>query len=179
MRRSALLKDRKAESDQEPDDDSTSLDSSEQSSDSTESSGDEKKKAKKAKANKNKKKKGTRSVNGSAGVEQLVNILAGKIKQNNAAQAVDTVLEPLPPLGSAPPPPPPALNAADIAAQVVAQLRQEEDQSDAKKKAPGKLGSKVAFKRIDQVYDRKIHNYKLKETVQSDPKTDQWDQVCL
>lgn len=173
--RSTRLRDRKVESDPELEDGSTSLDSSEQSSDSAASSEDEKKKkkAKKAKASKSKK-KGTKSNNGSAGIEQLVNLLAGKMKQNTALPLLDNVLEPPPPSGSIPPPP--ALNASDIAAQVVALLKQEEEPSDGKK-APGKVGSKVAFKRVDQVYDRKIHNYKLKETVQSDPKTDQWDQV--
>jgi len=177
MRKSTLLKDRKVESEAEPEDDSSSVDSSDQSSDSAASSEDDKKKAKKVKASKNKKRKASRATSGTSGLEQLVTILAGKAKQNLPPPPVDSLLDPLPPAVSAPPPP--TLSASDIAAQVVALLKQEEEQSDGKKKAPGKVGTKVAFKRVDQVYDRKIHNFKLKETVQSDPKTDQWDQVCL
>jgi len=172
-----LLRDRKVDSDMESEDDSTSMNSSEQSSDSAVSSEDEKKKAtKKVKANKNKKRKSTKPTQAIAGLEQFVSLLAGQMKPNTTAPAVDGLPEPLTPSGSIPPPP--ALNANDIAAQVVALLKQQEEQPDGKKKAPGKVGSKVAFKRIDQVYDRKTHNYKLKETVQSDEKTDQWDQVC-
>jgi len=174
MRLQATIRDQ-IESDPPPEDDSTSRDSSEQSSDSAASSEDEKKKkrAKKTKASKTKG-KGAKSNNGSAGIEQLLNLLAGKVKQNPTPPTGDSILESLPPSASAPPPP--ALNASDIAAQVVALLKQEENPPDGKK-APGKVGSKVAFKRVDHVYDRKTHNYKLKETIQSDPKTDHWDQV--
>ncbi|KAK5936536.1 hypothetical protein PMZ80_011223 [Knufia obscura] len=173
----SLLKGRKVESDPEPEDETTSHDSSEHSSDSAASSEDEKKKkTSKTKANKNKKRKSTKATNGNVSVEQLLTLLTG-MKQNNVAPAADSLIEP--PVSSGSIPPPPGLDAADIAAQVVALLKQEEEQSDGKKQAPGKIGTKVAFKRVDQVYDRKIHNYKLKETVQSDPKTDQWDQYVF
>ncbi|KAM5432030.1 hypothetical protein MferCBS31731_007700 [Microsporum ferrugineum] len=42
----------------------------------------------------------------------------------------------------------------------------------------GKRASKVAFKRVDQLWDSTIHNYKLTETVK-DPGADEWDQYIF
>lgn len=41
-----------------------------------------------------------------------------------------------------------------------------------------KRASKVAFKRVDQLWDSSIHNYKLTETV-DDPDADEWDQYIF
>ncbi|EEH42389.2 uncharacterized protein PADG_07209 [Paracoccidioides brasiliensis Pb18] len=41
-----------------------------------------------------------------------------------------------------------------------------------------KRGSKAAFKRVDQLWDNNIHNYKLTETV-DDPDADEWDQYIF
>ncbi|KAL1955242.1 hypothetical protein VTO42DRAFT_8901 [Malbranchea cinnamomea] len=41
-----------------------------------------------------------------------------------------------------------------------------------------KRASKVAFKRVDQLWDSSIHNYKLTETVE-DPDADEWDQYIF
>ncbi|KAK2873584.1 hypothetical protein FQN49_002271 [Arthroderma sp. PD_2] len=41
-----------------------------------------------------------------------------------------------------------------------------------------KRASKVAFKRVDQLWDNTIHNYKLTETVK-DPGADEWDQYIF
>lgn len=49
------------------------------------------------------------------------------------------------------------------------------EKTKAKKKA---RGSKVAFKRVDQLWDQSIHNYKLTETV-DDPDVDEFDQYIF
>lgn len=68
-------------------------------------------------------------------------------------------------------------SAMEIAQNVVQLLRQEQRAVE-DEKGPSRPGSKIAFRRVDQVYDRKIHNYKLKETVQVDAQQDsEWDQV--
>jgi hypothetical protein len=41
-----------------------------------------------------------------------------------------------------------------------------------------KRASKIAFKRVDQLWDSSIHNYKLTETV-DDPDADEWDQYIF
>ena len=41
-----------------------------------------------------------------------------------------------------------------------------------------KRASKIAFKRVDQLWDSSIHNYKLSETV-DDPDADEWDQYIF
>jgi len=41
-----------------------------------------------------------------------------------------------------------------------------------------KRASKVAFKRVDQLWDQSIHNYKLTET-KNDPDQDEWDQYIF
>ena len=41
-----------------------------------------------------------------------------------------------------------------------------------------KRASNVAFKRVDQLWDQSIHNYKLTETV-DDPDADEWDQYIF
>lgn len=48
----------------------------------------------------------------------------------------------------------------------------------AKAKEKHKRASKVAFKRVDQLWDQSIHNYKLTETV-DDPDQDEWDQYIF
>ncbi|KAL2811668.1 hypothetical protein BJX63DRAFT_271422 [Aspergillus granulosus] len=47
-----------------------------------------------------------------------------------------------------------------------------------KKLKKKKAGSKVAFKRIDQLWDNTIHNFKLTETV-DDPSVNEWDQYLF
>lgn len=47
-----------------------------------------------------------------------------------------------------------------------------------KVKEKNKRASKVAFKRVDQLWDQSIHNYKLTETV-DDPDQDEWDQYIF
>jgi hypothetical protein len=49
------------------------------------------------------------------------------------------------------------------------------EKTKVKKKA---RGSKVAFKRVDQLWDQSIHNYKLTETV-DDPDVDEFDQYIF
>ena len=49
------------------------------------------------------------------------------------------------------------------------------DKAKAKRKA---RGSKVAFKRVDQLWDQSIHNYKLTETI-DDPDIDEFDQYIF
>jgi len=51
----------------------------------------------------------------------------------------------------------------------------EKTKAKAKKKA---RGSKVAFKRVDQLWDQSIHNYKLTETV-DDPGVEEFDQYIF
>lgn len=173
--RKSLLGQRKPESEAE-EELSSSADSSDHSSDSAASSDSEKKKSKKAKAGK--RKRSSKKTNESA-AEQLATILAAAALKPRSApvDSVQVVSDPLALPGSSTVPAP-ALSATDIAQQVVQLLKQQDDQVDKKGKAPGKTGSKAAFKRVDQVYDRKIHNYKLKETVHDDPQRDEWDQVC-
>ena len=48
----------------------------------------------------------------------------------------------------------------------------------AKSKEKNKRASKVAFKRVDQLWDQSIHNYKLTETV-DDPDQDEWEQYIF
>lgn len=160
----------------------SSSNSSDESSDSAASSdNDEKKKTKKdndkAKTTR-KRRAGRKATNdtGKEGLDQLAALLGAAIKPKTSASQDVTVSDPLalPPMD---PLPASGLSASDIAHQVVQLMKQEEHAS--KKSRPGKVGSKVAFKRVDQVYDRKIHNYKLKETVHEDPKRDEWDQVCF
>lgn len=65
-----------------------------------------------------------------------------------------------------------------------ANQEEEADESGTRKKARGgksrknKRASKVAFKRVDQLWDSSIHNYKLSETV-DDPDADEWDQYIF
>lgn len=154
---------------------------------SASSSESEKKRAKKGKKDR-KKRKGTKStgVEGAMDLTKLTTLLATMSKPATAlaphtTPSIDTLTsDPL-----LPPPPVPAPNlssasptAHEIAQQVVHLLKQEE-QDMQNQKAPAKIGTKVAFKRVDQVYDRKIHNYKLRETVQGDTQHDKWDQVIL
>jgi hypothetical protein len=46
------------------------------------------------------------------------------------------------------------------------------------KSKKNKRASKIAFKRVDQLWDSSIHNYKLTETV-DDPDADEWDQYIF
>ncbi|KAL3451638.1 hypothetical protein BJX65DRAFT_304231 [Aspergillus insuetus] len=52
------------------------------------------------------------------------------------------------------------------------------DQLGESKKLKKKAGSKVAFKRVDQLWDNTIHNFKLTETV-DDPSVNEWDQYLF
>ncbi|ETN37790.1 uncharacterized protein HMPREF1541_07413 [Cyphellophora europaea CBS 101466] len=54
----------------------------------------------------------------------------------------------------------------------------KEKQKRKSKPAKKKRASKVAFKRVDQLWDQSIHNYKLTETVE-DEDTDEWDQYIF
>ncbi|KAL1851576.1 hypothetical protein Plec18170_006395 [Paecilomyces lecythidis] len=60
--------------------------------------------------------------------------------------------------------------------------RQNDDKptkSNGKKaKSRGKRASKVAYKRVDQLWDNTIHNYKLTETM-DDPDASEWDQYIF
>ncbi|KAL2825266.1 hypothetical protein BDW59DRAFT_146306 [Aspergillus cavernicola] len=51
-------------------------------------------------------------------------------------------------------------------------------QKGLQKKLKKKAGSKMAFKRVDQLWDNTIHNYKLTETV-DDPSANEWDQYLF
>ncbi|PGH00126.1 hypothetical protein AJ79_08309 [Helicocarpus griseus UAMH5409] len=51
----------------------------------------------------------------------------------------------------------------------------DSQKSKAKKR---KRGSKAAFKRVDELWDNTIHNFKLTETV-DDPDADEWDQYIF
>lgn len=46
------------------------------------------------------------------------------------------------------------------------------------KSKKNKRASKIAYKRVDQLWDSSIHNYKLTETV-DDPDADEWDQYIF
>lgn len=60
-----------------------------------------------------------------------------------------------------------------------AELRKAKGKQKKKgKAAKGKRASKVAFKRVDQLWDQSIHNYKLTETVE-DEGADEWDQYIF
>ncbi|PKY04987.1 hypothetical protein P168DRAFT_235269 [Aspergillus campestris IBT 28561] len=50
--------------------------------------------------------------------------------------------------------------------------------SSQKSKGRKKAASKMAFKRVDQLWDSTIHNFKLTETV-DDPDADEWDQYIF
>ncbi|PYH48889.1 ATP-binding protein [Aspergillus saccharolyticus JOP 1030-1] len=50
--------------------------------------------------------------------------------------------------------------------------------SSQKSKSRKKAASKMAFKRVDQLWDNTIHNYKLTETV-DDPGANEWDQYLF
>jgi hypothetical protein len=50
--------------------------------------------------------------------------------------------------------------------------------SRSSKSRKNKRASKIAFKRVDQLWDSSIHNYKLSETV-DDPDADEWDQYIF
>lgn len=169
----------------EPDDDRSS-DSASSSDEEEEKKKKKKKKEKKSKdAEKDKKKKSTAKPVGADGAMDLgkfATLLAALSKPVSTSTATSSALpdsilsDPL----SLPPAPATkssaSASATEIAQQVVQLLKQDEliRQNQA---TPAKIGSKVAFKRVDQVYDRKIHNYKLKETVQADTQHDKWDQV--
>lgn len=161
------------------------------SSDSSSSSDDEKKKNKKsskAKKDKDKKKKSvakSADTDGAMDLTKFAALLSAMSKP--ASTSTSTAAPTAPPdpilsdtLSILPPMPSTtastSASAAEIAQQVVLLLKQDvlARQNQA---TPAKTGSKVAFKRVDQVYDRKIHNYKLKETVQGDTHHDKWDQV--
>ncbi|KAJ5144221.1 uncharacterized protein N7515_003008 [Penicillium bovifimosum] len=64
------------------------------------------------------------------------------------------------------------INADDLAASEPGETRREKR---SKKKKPA---SKVAYKRVDQLWDTTIHKYKLTETV-DDPDADEWDQYIF
>lgn len=157
---------------------SSSEDMSSTESTSSLSSEDEKskKKSRKAKEKTSTKKKSPKKGSNDQRVQQLATLLAG-LGSKPASSNPDGLLDlPLPP------PPPgavPAPNEEAIAQRVFELMKADQDAGNKKDKPPGKVGSKVAFKRVDQVYDRKIGNYKLKETVHDDPKRSEWDQVSF
>ncbi|KAK2748624.1 hypothetical protein FQN55_004177 [Onygenales sp. PD_40] len=65
------------------------------------------------------------------------------------------------------------------AGQLSDRLPPAESRSQQKNKnKKGKRGSKVDFKRVDQLWDNTIHNYKLTETI-DDPDADEWDQYIF
>ncbi|KAK5074787.1 hypothetical protein LTR64_000992 [Lithohypha guttulata] len=146
------------------------------------SSNDEKGKKKNKKSKeKATRKRVTKKSSNEPNVQQLATLLAS-LGGKPTATSVDNnlVLDPPPPplvsgtiAGAAP-------NEEAIAQRVFQLLKEQNDQAGKKSKTtPGKIGSKVAFKRVDQVYDRKIGNYKLKETVHEDPKRSEWDQYVF
>ncbi|RDW83713.1 ATP-binding protein [Aspergillus mulundensis] len=51
-------------------------------------------------------------------------------------------------------------------------------QKGLQKKLPRKAGTKMAFKRVDQLWDNTIHKFKLTETV-DDPGANEWDQYLF
>lgn len=159
-------------------------DSDDDSSSSSSSDGGANKKTKRKAKKQKKKKANTKRAgpDGAVDLSTLATLLASMSKPSSSSAASTNppsdlvVSDPLllAPANSITSPASPS--AAEIAQQVVQLLKQHE-QAGEDQKSTGKIGSKVAFKRVDQVYDRKIHNYKLKETVQGDTQTDKWDQV--
>ena len=178
--RRTMLSSRVNEQDLEPavSDSEPEVDSADSSS--TESTSEEEEKKKK-KSKKEKQKEKAKSVSASRRRKGRDNVLAADDLANLFASLKPAAITPNnDTLDLLPPPPPPpgvAANATDIAQQVVQLLHQQEKAAERRK--PGKSGSKLAFKRLDHVYDRKIHNFKLKETVKSDPKREEYDQVML
>lgn len=166
--------------------DNAGSDKDEDSTNSSSSSDNERKKrGKKAKKQKKKKKSSKNAAGNAVNLDTLTALLASLSRPSTSTPApaaapaadplaIDTLLLPPPPATSGTV----SASASEIAQQVVQLLKQNE-QVDDNGRAVGKIGSKIAFKRVDQVYDRKIHNYKLKETVQADTQTDKWDQVCI
>lgn len=168
---------------------------SESGSDSSSSSSEEDdgKKSKKGKTDDGKKKT-RRPVDRGAldlgALQELLSSMNTKKHTTSRSNTLDDFILAPPP----PPPPPPAptvpgtttvtssgsglrpasVDVVEVAQQVVQILQK---QVRKKEKPTAKSGSKIAFKRVDQVYDRRIHNYKLRETVQGDEKLDIWDQV--
>ncbi|KAI2082552.1 guanine nucleotide exchange protein for ADP-robosylation factor [Ophidiomyces ophidiicola] len=69
---------------------------------------------------------------------------------------------------------------AEQTAQQAALLQQQQRalQKAAAKAKKQKRASKVAYKRIDQLWDNTLHNYKLTETVK-DPDANEWDQYIF
>lgn len=53
-----------------------------------------------------------------------------------------------------------------------------QDEPRKSKKDKIKIGTKVEFKRVDQLWDNTIHDYKLSETVEKE-ETDEWDQYIF
>lgn len=166
----------KAQSDSENESSSSDEMSSTESTSSISSDDEKKKKSKKAKEKASKqKKRGSKKADDPL---QLLTALlsAGSRSPKPVVSNPDGLLDTLPP-----PPPPPgagvAPNEETIAQRVFELMKAEQDAGNKKDKAPGKVGSKVAFKRVDQVYDRKIGNYKLKETAHDDAKRNEFDQV--
>lgn len=166
---------------------------SESSSDSSSSSSEEDngKNARKGKTDDGKKKTRRLTNRGALDLAALQELLSSVNTKKHAAgrsnMLDDFVLAPHPPPPPAPTVPdtttitsngsvprPAPVDVVEVAQQVVQILQK---QARKKEKPTAKSGSKVAFKRVDQVYDRRIHNYKLRETVQGDEKLDIWDQV--
>ncbi|KAG2414654.1 hypothetical protein HFD88_003845 [Aspergillus terreus] len=56
--------------------------------------------------------------------------------------------------------------------------RHSDSNNDAQKRKRKRAASKMAFKRVDQLWDNTIHNYKLTETV-DDPTANEWDQYLF
>nr|KMM70876.1 hypothetical protein CPAG_07185 [Coccidioides posadasii RMSCC 3488] len=68
---------------------------------------------------------------------------------------------------------------AEQTAQQAALLQQQQRAlQKASKSKKQKRASKVAYKRIDQLWDNTLHNYKLTETVK-DPDANEWDQYIF
>lgn len=179
--RRTMLSSRVNEEDLEPAVSDSELEGDSADSSSTESTSEEEEKKKKKKSKKEKQKEKAKSVSASRHRKGRDNVLAADDLANLFASLKPAAITPNnDTLDLLPPPPPPpgvAVNATDIAQQVVQLLHQQEKTAERRK--PGKSGSKLAFKRLDHVYDRKIHNFKLKETVKSDPKREEYDQVKL
>lgn len=184
LRRRLILGDEARDKSPELDVSSSSSDSDTDSESSTESP-DEGKKDRKDR----KKQRGKGNKTRSDG-KQVLDLTALATVLAAASSAPSKSKTPAPPVlditeDTQPPPipvPAPAqpADANAIAQSVVQLLQQATDKGKAKKeKTKSKTGTKVAFKRVDQVYDRKIHNFKLKETVQDDAEQDQWDQYVF
>ncbi|KAL5356784.1 hypothetical protein BJX96DRAFT_187457 [Aspergillus floccosus] len=56
--------------------------------------------------------------------------------------------------------------------------RRSDSYNDTQKRKRKRAASKMAFKRVDQLWDNTIHNYKLTETV-DDPTANEWDQYLF